>query len=105
MGHRYRGVLLLATGIGETEINKLDFVFFHHLHHVCDGLGHQILLLQKKRTVIKGLPHPQCSFYANHCLGPEMGKALYFALINRLFRRTAAKSNPPETSTKPKCTK
>jgi hypothetical protein len=37
-------VLLLATGIGETEVNKLDFVFFHHLHHVCNGLGHQVLL-------------------------------------------------------------
>jgi hypothetical protein len=37
-------VLPFATGIGETEVNKLDFVLFHHLHHVCDGLGHQILL-------------------------------------------------------------
>jgi hypothetical protein len=38
---RHGGVLLLATGIGETEVNELDFVFLHHLHHVCDGLGHQ----------------------------------------------------------------
>jgi hypothetical protein len=40
-------VLPLATGIGETEVNELDFVLFHHLHHVCDGLGHQILLVGK----------------------------------------------------------
>jgi hypothetical protein len=40
-------VLPLATGIGETEINELDFVVFHHAHHVCDGLGHQILLDRK----------------------------------------------------------
>ena len=45
MGYRHRGVLLFAAGIGETEVNKFDFVLFHHLHHVCDGLGHQILLL------------------------------------------------------------
>jgi hypothetical protein len=38
-------VLLLATGIGETEVNEFDLVFLHHLHYVCDGLGHQILLL------------------------------------------------------------
>jgi hypothetical protein len=37
-------VLPFATGIGETEVNELDFVLFHHLHHVCDGLGHQNLL-------------------------------------------------------------
>jgi hypothetical protein len=37
-------VLFFATGIGETEVNELDFVVFHHLHHVCDGLGHQVLL-------------------------------------------------------------
>jgi hypothetical protein len=39
--HRHRGVVLFAAGIGETEINKLDVVVFHQLHHVCDGLGHQ----------------------------------------------------------------
>jgi hypothetical protein len=37
-------VLLFTPGIGETEVNKLDLVLFHHLHHVCDGLGHQMLL-------------------------------------------------------------
>jgi hypothetical protein len=37
-------VLLFATGIGEAEVNKFDFVVLHHLHHVCDGLCHQILL-------------------------------------------------------------
>ena len=45
MRNRHGNVLLFTTGVGEAEINKLDFVFFHHLHHVCDGLGHQILLL------------------------------------------------------------
>jgi len=25
---------------------NLTFVFFHHLHDVCDGLGHQILLVE-----------------------------------------------------------
>ena len=41
LGNRDGDVLPLATGIGEAEVNKLDFVVFHHLHHVCDGLGHQ----------------------------------------------------------------
>ncbi|HXE47968.1 MAG TPA: hypothetical protein VN663_06320, partial [Ramlibacter sp.] len=27
----------------ETEVDELDFVFLHHLHHVCDALGcHQL---------------------------------------------------------------
>jgi len=39
MRNRHGHVLLFASGIGETEVNKLDFVLFHHLHHVCDGLG------------------------------------------------------------------
>jgi hypothetical protein len=43
MRHRHGDVLLLAAGIGKTEINELDFVVFHHLHHVGDGLCHQIL--------------------------------------------------------------
>ncbi len=38
---RHGNVLFLATGIGETEVNELDFVFLHQLHHVGDGLGHQ----------------------------------------------------------------
>jgi hypothetical protein len=41
MGDGHGHVLLLAAGIGETEINELDFVFFHHSHHVGDGLCHQ----------------------------------------------------------------
>ena len=44
-------VLLFTTGIGETKVDKLDFVFFHHLHHVGDGLGHQILLLHSYKKV------------------------------------------------------
>jgi hypothetical protein len=40
-GHGHRDVLLLATGIGEAKVDELDVVFFHHVHHVCDGLGHQ----------------------------------------------------------------
>ncbi|MFY8118447.1 MAG: hypothetical protein ACOVLH_11610, partial [Roseateles sp.] len=31
-------------GIGEAEVNELDFVVLHHLHHISDGLGHQKLL-------------------------------------------------------------
>jgi hypothetical protein len=35
-------VLFFAARVGEAEVNKLDFVFFHHLHHVGNGLvGHQ----------------------------------------------------------------
>ena len=45
MRNRHRHVLLLAPGVGKTEVNELDFVFLHHLDHVCDGLGHQLLLL------------------------------------------------------------
>ena len=44
-GKRHGNVLLLAAGVGETEVDELDFVFLHHLHHVGDGLGcHQNLL-------------------------------------------------------------
>jgi len=38
---RHRDVLLLATGIGEAEVDELDFSLLHHVHHVGDGLGHQ----------------------------------------------------------------
>src|SRR5690606_17801509 len=41
---RHGDVLLFTAGVGETEINELDLVVLHHLHHVCDGLGHQKLL-------------------------------------------------------------
>ena len=34
-------VLLLAAGVGEAEVDELDFVFLHHLHHVGNGLCHQ----------------------------------------------------------------
>jgi hypothetical protein len=44
VGNWHGNVLLFATGIGEAEVNKFDFVVFHHLHYVCDGLCHQILL-------------------------------------------------------------
>ena len=41
----HRGVVLFAAGVGKTEVNELDFVVLHHLHHVGDGLvGHQMLL-------------------------------------------------------------
>jgi len=45
--HRHGDVLLFAAGVGEAEVNKLDFVFLHHLDHVCDGLGHQISPIAK----------------------------------------------------------
>jgi hypothetical protein len=32
-------VLFFAAGIGEAEVDELDFVLRHHLHHVGDGLG------------------------------------------------------------------
>ncbi len=48
MGHRHGHVLFLATGVGEAEIDELDFVFLHHLHHVGDGLGHQQISWQGK---------------------------------------------------------
>ena len=36
-------VLFFSAGVGEAEVDKLDFVLLHHLHHVCDGLGcHQV---------------------------------------------------------------
>jgi hypothetical protein len=38
-------VLLFTPGVGEAEVNKLDFVFLDHFHDVCDGLCHQNLLL------------------------------------------------------------
>ncbi|MNT65016.1 hypothetical protein D3C72_2029640 [compost metagenome] len=44
VGHGHGNVLFLATGVGKTEVNELDFVLLHHLHHVCNGLGHQVLL-------------------------------------------------------------
>jgi hypothetical protein len=34
---RHRDVLFLAAGIGEAEINELDFVVLDHLHHVVGG--------------------------------------------------------------------
>src|SRR6185369_15931936 len=40
-GHSH--VLFFSAGVGETEVDELDFVFLHHLHHVCDALGcHQL---------------------------------------------------------------
>jgi hypothetical protein len=36
-------MLFFATGVGEAEVNELDFVFLHHLHHVGNGLCHAVL--------------------------------------------------------------
>ena len=38
--HGHRHVLLLAAGVGEAEVDELDLVVLHHLHHVSDRLGH-----------------------------------------------------------------
>ena len=47
MGHRYGHMVFFAAGIGEAEVDKFDFVLFHHLHHVGNGLaGHQELLAE-----------------------------------------------------------
>jgi hypothetical protein len=40
-------VLFLAAGIGETQINELDFVVLQHLHYICGGPCHSYLLSQK----------------------------------------------------------
>mmetsp|Transcript_36595 Transcript_36595/g.84874 ORF Transcript_36595/g.84874 Transcript_36595/m.84874 type:complete len:214 (-) Transcript_36595:4688-5329(-) len=40
-GHGHGDVLLLATGVGEAEVDELDFVLLHQVHHIGDGLGHQ----------------------------------------------------------------
>jgi len=37
-------MLLFAFGIGKTEIYKLDFVIFDHLHDISDGFRHRFLL-------------------------------------------------------------
>ena len=65
-GHGY--VLLFAAGIGEAEVYKLDFVFFHHFHHVCDGLCHQILLVGWLVKKVSGL---KCRFCANLDAAPQ----------------------------------
>ena len=36
---RHCHVLFLATGVRKTEVNEIDFVLLHHLHHVCNGLA------------------------------------------------------------------
>ena len=43
--HRHGHVLLFTAGVGEAEVNKFNLIFFHHLHDVCDSLGHSILLV------------------------------------------------------------
>ena len=43
--NRHGHVLLFAAGVREAEVNKFDFVLFHHFHDVGDGLCHQILLV------------------------------------------------------------
>ena len=37
---RHRDVLLLAAGVGKPEVNELDLVVLHHLHHVGNSLCH-----------------------------------------------------------------
>jgi hypothetical protein len=44
-------VLFLATGIGKTQINELDFVVLQHLHYICGGPCHSYLLSQKGVSV------------------------------------------------------
>jgi hypothetical protein len=65
MGYGHGHVLFLATGVGKAEVNKLDFVVFHHFHDVCDGLGHQILLCG---CGLKNLYKVECSFCAKASL-------------------------------------
>jgi hypothetical protein len=42
MGDGHGHVLFLAAGVGEAEVDELDFVLLHHLHHVGNCLCHQI---------------------------------------------------------------
>ncbi len=43
MRNGHSDVLFFSAGVGETEVDELDFVFLHHLHDVCDALGcHQV---------------------------------------------------------------
>jgi hypothetical protein len=46
------------------------------------------------RTIVRNLPYPQCSFYANSRSGHDFGKALYFAPRMRRFslRRIKARA-------------
>jgi hypothetical protein len=78
MGHGHGHVLLLATGVGEAEVHELDFVFLHHLHDVCDGLGHQIswvgwMVVQKiydlrsNAVFVPKLVHSLIFCSCNHC--------------------------------------
>jgi hypothetical protein len=78
-------VLLFATGIGEAEVNKFDFVVFHHLHHVCDGLCHQNLLRMGVDNWFFGLAgsmptkakrhnFPRLLLCPEDRVGPELGR-------------------------------
>jgi hypothetical protein len=40
VGDGHGDVLFLAAGVGEAEVDELDFVVLHHLHHVGNGLCH-----------------------------------------------------------------
>ena len=63
----HRGVVLFATGIGKAEVHEFDFVFLHQFHHVCNGLGHQVLLgkaLVKKSSKRKAVCVPGQCFHA-----------------------------------------
>ncbi|EIJ48232.1 hypothetical protein GWL_24740 [Herbaspirillum sp. GW103] len=44
MRNRHGNVLLLATGVSETEVDKLDFVVLHHLQNLCGRPCHANLL-------------------------------------------------------------
>jgi hypothetical protein len=63
MRNGHSDVLFFSAGVGEAEVDKLDFVLLHHLHHVCDGLGcHQV---SPGWMVVENLGWGfECSFYA-----------------------------------------
>jgi hypothetical protein len=44
MRNRHGNVLFLATGVSETEVDKLDFVVLHHLQNLCGRPCHANLL-------------------------------------------------------------
>jgi len=53
-GHGDGDVLFLAAGVGEAEVDELDFVLLHHLHHVGDGLAHSLFSSRRRRGSSRG---------------------------------------------------
>jgi hypothetical protein len=71
--HRHRHVLFLAAGVGEAEVDELDFVVLHHLHHVGNCLGHRALLAGSlKRLNSYGAQGCAARRHASSCTVPVL---------------------------------